>query len=347
MWYTFFVCTKNRGIHMPHVTNKEKSKLNNIVPYIPDGDFYFTKGIEAFRNRKFDIALKWMKKAVEQKPNEPLYQCQMSIIYTEIGAYHAANQLLTNVLQSSDYIDCYYLIANNYAHLGLLNDAKKYANSYLDKEPDGDFSDDAKQLLELIEIDDEELDEFDLEDEDELLIYQETAFFHMEKMEWDKALPVIEKMIELFPNHELPKHDYTQALFFLDRKEEALQKELELFEENPNSLYSLTNLAIFYYELGQKEKSDAFIQAISNVYPIHEQQKLKLAVTLARTANFEESYLRFRSIAKGKVKNHSSYYRWYSIAAYHLGEPSKSLELWKEGCHIHPHLAKEKGPWDC
>ncbi|WP_156288367.1 tetratricopeptide repeat protein [Oceanobacillus salinisoli] len=330
---------------MPQVKNKKKNK-GNIVPYIPDGDFYFTKGVEAFRNRKFDIALKWMKKAVEQKPNEPLYQCQMSVIYTEIGAYHAANQLLTNVLQSSDYIDCYYLIANNYAHLGLLNDAKKYATSYLDKEPNGDFSEDAKQLLELIEIDDDEIEDFDLEDEDELLIYQETAFYHMEKLEWEQAIPVIEEMITLFPEYPMPKHDYTQALFFSGDREEAIQKELELLNEDPNSLYSLTNLAIFYYEINEQEKSDKYLQALQNVYPIHEQQKLKIAVTLARTANYEEAYLRFRSISKGKVKNHASYFRWYSIAAYHIGEPAKALEYWKEGCNLHPHLAKESGPWN-
>lgn len=331
---------------MPQLNNSKKTK-DNIIPYIPDGDFYFTKGVEAFQNRKFDIALKWMKKAVEQKPNDPLYQCQMSIIYTEIGAYHAANQLLTNVLESSDYVDCYYLIANNYAHLGLLNDAKKYAITYLDKEPNGDLSEDAKQLLELIEIDDDdEFDEFDLEDEDELLIYQETAFYHMEKMEWDKALPIIEKMMELFPNHQVIKHDYTQVLFYLGKKEKAIDLELNLLEENPNSLFSLTNLSLFYYEQNEKEKCETYFQALKNVFPIHEQQKLRIASTFARTGNYEEAYVRFHAIKKGKVKNHTSYYRWYSKTYYHLGEPSKAIALWKEGCHLHPHLAKEKGPWD-
>ena len=133
MWYTFTcVCLEVRGISMAQVKNKAKEKSNNIIPFIPEGDFYFTKGVEAFQNRKFNIAVKWMKKAIEAKPNDPLYQCQMSVIYTEIGAYHAANQLLTNVLQSTEYTDCYYLIANNYAHLGLLNDAEKYVNLYLE-----------------------------------------------------------------------------------------------------------------------------------------------------------------------------------------------------------------------
>src|SRR5690606_17149790 len=122
--------------------------------------------------------------------------------------------------------------------------------------------------------------------------------------------------------------------------------ELKLMEEEPNSLYRLTNLALFYHELNEKKNSETFVRVLKNIYPMHEQQKLKIATTLARTGNYNEAYLRFRSISKGKVKNHSSYYRWYSKTHYHLGEPSKALALWKEGCHLHPHLAKEKGPWD-
>ncbi len=345
IWYNFDVCCEFRGISM-HAKDKE-DKIDNIIPFIPEGDFYFTKGVEAFQKRKFDIAIKWMKKATEMKPEEPLYKCQMSIIYTEIGAYHAANQLLTSVLQSSDYIDCYYLIANNYAHLGLLNDAKKYANSYLEKEPDGDFTEEAKSLLELIDIDEEEDDEdWNLEDEDELLIYQETAFYHIENMEWEKAIPIIEEMMLIFPEYMMAKHDYTQALFFTGRKQEAIDMELDILAENPNSLYSHINLSLYYYEIGMEQEYEKHIQALLNIYPIHVQQKLRIAVTLARTGLYQEAYPRFRMLPKEKVMSHLSYFKWYSAAAYQNGDPSKALALWEEGCRKHPKLSKEEGPWD-
>ena len=41
---------------MQQLKNKE-TKQNKILPFIPEGDFYFTKGVEAFKKRKFDIAL--------------------------------------------------------------------------------------------------------------------------------------------------------------------------------------------------------------------------------------------------------------------------------------------------
>lgn len=333
---------------MQQVKDKTDGKQNNIVPFIPEGDFYFTKGVEAFQKRKFDISIKWIKKAIEAKPEEALYQCQMSIIYTEIGSFHKANQLLTEVLQSTDYVDCYYLIANNYAHLGLLNDAKKYANSYIDKEPNGDFIEEAKRLLQLIDIDEEDDDEdnnWDLEEEDELLIYQETVFYHMENRQWEKALPLIDEMMTLFPDHKLAKHDYAQALFYFGHKDDAIQMEQDILEEDPTSLYSHTNLALFYYELNQKQAYERNIQALLNVYPIHEQQKLRIAVTLARTGYDQDAYNRFRSLIKSSVNNHVSYYRWYSIASYQVGKQDAALALWEEGSKKHPQLVNEEFPW--
>ncbi|MBC5637869.1 hypothetical protein H8S33_13745 [Ornithinibacillus sp. BX22] len=335
---------------MQPVEKKNKlAQTNNVIPFIPTGDFYFAKGVESFRKRKFDIALKWLTKAVDAAPDNPLYQCQMSIIYTETGSFHKANQILTNVLQSTgdQYVDCYYLLANNYAHLGLLNDAKKFAVSYLDKEPDGDFSEDAKALLQLIEIDDDfDEDEWELDEEDELLVYQETVFHHLENNEWDKALALLEEMILLFPDHKIAHHEYTFALFFSGRREEAIEKELELFKEDSNSLYSHTNLAVFYYETGYMEEYEKHIRALLNIYPMHEQQKLRIAVTLARTGLYNEAFTRFRMLDKAVVKSHISYYRWYSMTIYHLGEPSKALSIWEEGCRRHQRLSPQEVPWE-
>lgn len=331
---------------MHHVKQKQSNKKqNNVVRFIPDGEFYFAKGLEAFQKRKFDVSVKWMKKAIEYTPDDPLYQCQLSIVYTEIGAYHAANQLLTKVLQAKgdNYTDCYYLLANNYAHLGLLNDAKKYAETYLENEPEGDFQEEAQTLLEMLDIDETDEDDWDMEEEDELLIYQETVFNHIEKMEWDKALPILEEMSALFPEHKIIKHDYAQSLFFSGFEKDAIKMEVETLKDDANDLVSHTNLAIFYYEMNETEYRN-HIQTLLNVYSIHEQQKLKIATTLARTGFNQEAYNRFKLLSKGKLTGHPSYYRWFSSAAYYMNEPEKAQSLWEEGCKRHPSLREEAHP---
>lgn len=335
---------KERGIDFVRIKEK-KTKENNVTPFIPEGDFYYTKGVEAFKKRKFEIAIKWIQKAIDDKPQIPLYKCQLSIIYTEIGSYHKANQLLTEVLQTGEYVDCYYLAANNYAHLGLLQDAKKYAQMYLDKKPEGDFSEDAVQLLNYIEIDEEEKEEtFSLDNEDELIILQETAFYHLEENNWEKAIPVIEEIMEVFPEHHLAVHDYAQALFYTGRKEEAMHIEEDLLVDYPNNLLSHLNLALFYFETEDSRYGD-HIQIIANIYPIHDEQKLRIAEVLTKTAHYNLAYRRYQAIYKSRAVERASYYKWYSIAAYHSGHLSKALRLWEEGCKKHPNLSNEEGPW--
>ncbi|MRH42012.1 hypothetical protein GH741_04895 [Aquibacillus halophilus] len=326
---------------------KSDNKIEKVIPFIPEGDFYFTKGVEAFQKRKFDIAIKWLKKAVEATPEEALYHCQMSIIYTEIGAFHAANQILTEVLSvnGDSYIDCYYLIANNYAHLGLLQDAKKYTESYLDKAPDGDFREEAEDLLSVIDIGDDDDDEWAFEEEDELLIYQETAFHHLERQEWEQALTLLEEMMSVFPEHVSAKHEYSFALFFSGNQDEAIRLETQWLEDNPQSLFCHTNLAVFYYERNDLNKSNQHIVSIKNVYPIHEQQKLRIANTLARTGHYKCAYDRFKLLSKGHLKGHASYFKWYSACLYQVGASTKALSLWEEGCKKYPFLTKEASPW--
>lgn len=335
-----------------NTTIKSKShKKNNVIPFIAEGDFFFSKGVEAFYKRKFDIALKWLKKATETSPNEALYPCQMSIIYTEIGAYHAANQLLLEVIDKhgDNYFDCYYLIANNYAHLGLLQDAQKYAQLYLNKTSDGEFKSETEQLLAVLDIGIEEDEDDDIDDlidgEDEFLVYQETVFFHLERFEWDKAITLLKEMITLFPDSPLVKHEYHYALFFLGQSAEAIALEEELFSEQPDSLFARSNLAIFYYHEKLLDKANTLVESLSNVHPLHPQQCLRVAYTFAATENYDRAYQRFLRIPKSKVKGHINYFRTYSLTLYQIGFKQKAHDIWQEGCRLHSHLRTEPKPW--
>ncbi|UOQ48259.1 tetratricopeptide repeat protein [Gracilibacillus caseinilyticus] len=329
--------------------SKSHSIEGNIIPFIPEGDFYFSKGIEAYQKQKFDLSLKWFQKAMEEKPDNPLYQCQTSIVYTEIGSYHLANQLLTRVLakQGEEYIDCYYLIANNYAHLGLLQDAIKYAELYLEKATDGEFREEAATLLEMLDFDDEEEDDNDwtLDEEDDLLMYQETAFYHLEREEWEEAIAVLEEMIALFPEFSQARHEYHYALFFIGERKEAIEMEEKYLQDHPDALFSLMNLAIFYGLEQNNEKSNYYTNMLENIYPIHEQQKLRIAVTFTQIGLYDKALPRFKMLHKSKLKGHPSYYRWYSTCQYYLGMKEEAEQLWREGCKHFQILAEQAPPW--
>ncbi|MYL34033.1 hypothetical protein GLW08_12115 [Pontibacillus yanchengensis] len=322
----------------------------NVIPFTPEGDFYFSKGVQAFQRREFEKAIKWINRSIELSPKQPLYQCQLSVVHTEIGNYHSANQVLMDVLAEfgHEYVDCFYLIANNYAHLGLFHDAMKYAKEYMQKAPNGDFKEEAEQLLTLVDIDEEDDDDEDwaMEEEDELMRYQESAFYHLERQEWEEALPILDDMIRFFPSYFPAKHDYAMALFFYGNQIDAIELEEKWKQQHPSSIHTLCNLSVFYHLAGKPEAANEHIQQLRNVYPIHEQQQLKVAVTLAQVGFYKDAYERFIVLPKSKLRGHLSYYKWFSISAYQRGEPSRALSLWEEGCLRHSSLSQQGGPWD-
>lgn len=83
------------------------------------------------------------------KPDNASILCQLAIVLTELGEYQRSNDYLQNIVNglAPDMYDCHYFMANNYAFLGLFQEARKHAEAYLEKEPDGEFLEDTEDLL--------------------------------------------------------------------------------------------------------------------------------------------------------------------------------------------------------
>ena len=94
------------------------------MSFNPTGEYYFTLGLKAFQRREFQKAIKYLKRAMNLEPGEPMIVCQLAIIYTEIGEFHQSNELLHSILEELDeeMVECHYFLANNYAHLGYFKD---------------------------------------------------------------------------------------------------------------------------------------------------------------------------------------------------------------------------------
>ncbi|GAA0463021.1 tetratricopeptide repeat protein [Alkalibacillus silvisoli] len=319
--------------------HQSKDMQNNIATFRHDGDFYFTYGVKAFKRKDFVKAEKWFNKALEIAPNNPLYLCQQSVLYTELHQYHRSNDLLQQVLKSEEsYVDCYYFLANNFAHLGLFYEAKKYAGKYLEEDPDGDFAVETEELIKLLEqvmIDDEE-DDMEFDEEDEFMLYQETAFYHLEHEEWEEALQVLEEIMTYFPEYLPAKHEYAYALFQLGHAEEAIALEEAWLKQDELSLNSRMNLTYFYYHVGQNDQFQLLYNQLKNIYPTYNEKKLKLAVTMAQVDAYDDAIERFCKLNKEQMINYVSFYLWYGYALKEKGANQKSSQIWNEANEYHP-----------
>ena len=137
---------------------KARIQKGKILSFVPTGEYYFTKGLKAYRRRDFIKAKKYLGRALQLEPGEPMITCQLAIVSTELGEFETSNQLLHLILEELDIemAECHYFLANNYAHMGFFRDAFHHAKLYLELDPEGDFQEDTEDLLEVLSFEAEE-----------------------------------------------------------------------------------------------------------------------------------------------------------------------------------------------
>src|SRR3954466_10498524 len=155
---------------------KPRMHMGKFLTFVPTGEYYFTKGLKAFHRRDFIKAKKYLGRAMQLEPGEPMIICQLAIVSTELGEFENSNRLLHSILEELDeeMVECHYFLANNYAHLGYFKDSYSHVTFYLEHDQTGDFQDEAEDLLEILTVEEDVLDEDSYED-DELIMRQEQA----------------------------------------------------------------------------------------------------------------------------------------------------------------------------
>ena len=75
--------------------DKKRTKHDKkIISFIPDGEFYYEKAVQAMQRDRFDDAHKYLKRATELSPNDPLILMQYGVLVMEEGRFEEAHELL-------------------------------------------------------------------------------------------------------------------------------------------------------------------------------------------------------------------------------------------------------------
>ena len=317
--------------------NSKLGQQAKILYFHPTGEYYFTKGLKAYHKRELYKAKKYLSRALELEPGEPMIACQLAITCTEIGDYNYSNNLLENILDVLDpyMTECHYFLANNYAHLGMFEEAYRHVNAYLDKDEAGEFSEDAEDLLDLITFETDETEE-SLFKHDGLIIKQEKARGYLEAGNFQKAIEVLKEMIEEYQDYWSAYNNLALAYFYLGQIDEAFATLEEVLEKSPGNLHALCNLVVFHHYLQQEEELNTLVDALAKIRPMFMEQRFKLGATLALIGKYSLAYKWLKQLQKQGFEGDSSYYFWLATSAYHLGHEQTAQKAWLKVVEINP-----------
>jgi tetratricopeptide (TPR) repeat protein len=317
--------------------SKAMKQKGQLLSFVPTGEYYFTKGVKAFHRRDLKKAEKYFRRAMHLEPGEPMIVCQLAIVLSEMGEYQQSNRLLHLVLEELDenMAECHYFLANNYAHLGLFRDAFRHANLYLELNEDGEFAEDANDLLDLLTMEAEEMDE-DYYEEDDLIVKQEEARNHLESGEFPKAIEIFQEVIEEYPEYWSAYNNLALAYFYLGEATKARDILNDVLERNPGNLHALCNALVFAHYQGQEKEGQDLKDSLEKIHPIHVEHQFKLGATFALVGEYELAYRWLKKLQKTGFEGDGAFYYWLAHASYFTGRENTAVSAWKKVLEFSP-----------
>jgi len=320
---------------------KTKRSTTNVIPFIQSGEYYFTKGLNAYRRRDLLKAKKYLERAVHLDAHEAMFACQLAVVLAELGEYQTSNEWLLKVLAEldPDMNECFYFLANNYAYLGLFREAMNYAEKYLEREPDGSFAEEVEDLIDLLSIEQEELGEHE-----DLIMKQEKARMLLEKGEFLAAIDVLEAVVKEFPEFWSAYNNLALAHFYIGNAERAQQILHEVLEKNPGNLHALCNRLVFFHYLQEEEQVQRLADELACVHPFLIEHRYKLGATFALVGRFDLAFKWLRHLYKIGFDGDYSFYYWLSYAAYYTGHEPLAKTAWEKVLEQSPEKRGQE-PW--
>lgn len=320
---------------------KTKRSTMNVIPFVQSGDYYFTKGVRAYRRRDLWKAKKYLERAVHLEGDEAMYACQLAVVLSELGEYQASNEWFLKIITEldPDMNECFYFLANNYAHLGLFREAMNYAEKYLEREPDGSFAEEVEDLIDLLSIEQEVLD-----DQEDLIIKQEKARMLLEKGEFLAAIHVLETMVQEFPEFWSAYNNLALAYFYMGNAERAQQILDDVLEKNPGNLHALCNRLVFSHYLQKEEQVQRLADELACVHPFLIEHRYKLGATFALVGRFDLAFKWLRHLYKIGFDGDYSFYYWLAYSAYYTGHEQLAKTAWEKVMEQSPEKLGQE-PW--
>lgn len=326
--------------------SKARHQKGMLLSFIPTGEYYFSKGIKAYQRRDFQKAKKYLHRAMQLEPGEPMIACQLAIVYTELGEYQNSNRLLHFILEELDeeMVECHYFLANNYAHLGFFKDACHHAKLYLELDQDGEFTEDAEDLIYLLNLESEGLGE-ELYEEDDLIIKQEQARELLESGHFPKAIELLNGVIKEYPEYWSAYNNLALAYFYLGEIKKAEDILNEVLRLNPGNLHALCNKLVFSFYQSKTKEVKKMKEVLAKIKPLSSEHQFKLGATFALIGEYELAYFWLKKLYKQGYDGDGGFYYWLSISSYYTGREQAARNIWKKVLEFNPEKAGLE-PWN-
>lgn len=328
------------------LNKKRKKKIDkeNIISFLPTGEYYYKKALDELQKDEYQKAHKYLKRASDLSPDDPMILLQYAILQMEFDKYDYAHELLrsAHALDPNEG-DIIFFLAEVNAHLGNFIEANRFAKMYLEKEISGEYMEEAMEIVDFTEQEDIVSLQLDTPSS-EALFLQEKARRLMEQGKFEEAVELLESIIADHPDFWAAFNNLALAYFYIGEEEQAKALLHQVLRENPGNIHALCNLAVIHYYEKNTEELDEIIEFLSKINPYFIEHRYKLGATFALIGKYEQAFKWLRSLQRKGFEADPGFYFWLSHSAYFAGHEEVARNAWKALLKLDPEKAGFE-PW--
>ncbi|MFM9328965.1 tetratricopeptide repeat protein [Paenibacillus mesotrionivorans] len=312
-----------------------------IIPLHMDATFFFERAVRSLDRYRYDKAIKYFRRAVDYEPENPVNHCNLAGILSEIGKYSESNQILQRIVDEVDptMTECYFYMANNFANMEDFEAAEKAIIHYLENDEEGQFVQESEEMMEYLSYELERPSEPAFIKSREGLFEHDKARSLLEQGQFGEAVKLLKRVIKKYPEFLAAKNNLALAYYYMGHFTKAMETISQVLDQEEGNLHALCNLAIFYQNLGDRERLERLAALLRKTCPYHQEHVFKLATTMGILGEHEAAYQLFRRLTKGGlcgVEEDPSLFHYIAVACVNTGRYAEAERHWQQAARLDP-----------
>ncbi len=304
---------------------------NKVITFERGAEFYFDLGYKYIQKGKLKTALRYVEKAAGMKPQDSFLQFNYAGLLAELGDIDRSTQVLINIVKNldPDYLECYFGLGCNYLQMQKIKKSYEYFSLYLEKDPEGEFSEEAEELMEMLTMIKDANNNLDDDELEKIYKIEEEAIDHLEKREYEKATQKFETVVQMLPNAVPARNNLSLAYYYLGFIDKAIELAREVIVYEENNVHANCNLAIFYNKQGSDSWVEKQLRVLGKIHTDNEEYLYKIGDTYGSLGRHSDAYKAFKKLLAIDPVN-PMYVHFTAIAAYNNGRYKESIRLWEK-----------------
>jgi len=222
-----------------------KNIKKKVVAFRYDPDLFHRAGTRLAYRKRFADALRYLNKAVDMEPFNADYKFNLACVLAELKETEKSTEILADIIKNIDptFGECYFGMGCNYFDIGNFKKSREYFEKYIYYDPDGQFVDEAYDILYYLQIYDAEFN-FKRSRIISKLILQGKKL--LDEGLYKKACLKLEKAVEIDPEMIVPRNYLALSCYLSGEVERAICLARSVLKLEADNAVAHCNLALFF-----------------------------------------------------------------------------------------------------